>query len=440
MIRILTAMLVLATGTINASAQTREEQVRGDRKKVEAQGLWIYNDLPKAFAEAKRSGKPMMVVLRCIPCHECVKLDDELVDQDPRIRPLLDKFVCVRQVSTNGLDLSLFQYDFDQSFAVVFLNANETIYGRYGTRSHRTIWANDVSIEGLSKAMKGALELHAEYPKNRGAFAAKRGKKYEFPAPEKAPSLKGKYTDKLNYGGNVVKSCIHCHQVGDAQRQYYLDKKQPLPEDVLFQYPHPKILGLILDPKERSTVKSVDEGSLAAKAGFQKDDEILSLESQPLLSIADVQWVLHHADDGDTLKATVLRDGRNQTVSLTLPKGWRRMDDISWRVTSWPFRRMTTGGMRLEALSEEDRRKAGIEQGKMALKVVGLGRYGPHATARRSGFRENDILTSLGDRDDLLRETDWLTYAVNQYRPGKKVPVGILRGRRKLSINLPMQK
>ena len=107
--------------------KTREQQVREDRAKVEAEGFWIYNDLDKAFVEAKRTGKPLLVVLRCIPCHECVKLDDELVDQDPVIRPLLDKFICVRQVSTNGLDLDTFQFDTDQSFAVFMLNGDGTI-------------------------------------------------------------------------------------------------------------------------------------------------------------------------------------------------------------------------------------------------------------------------------------------------------------------------
>ncbi|MDB4494619.1 thioredoxin family protein, partial [Pseudomonadales bacterium] len=102
----------------HSAAQTRDEMVREDRKKIMEEGFWIYNDLPKAFTKAKQSGKPLLVVLRCIPCHECVKLDDELVDQDPVIRPLLDEFVCARQVSTNGLDLELFQYDTDQSFAV----------------------------------------------------------------------------------------------------------------------------------------------------------------------------------------------------------------------------------------------------------------------------------------------------------------------------------
>ena len=46
-----------------------------------------------------------------------------LVDKDPVLRPLLEKFVRVRVVSTNGLDLSIFQYDYDQSFAAFLLNA-----------------------------------------------------------------------------------------------------------------------------------------------------------------------------------------------------------------------------------------------------------------------------------------------------------------------------
>ena len=38
-----------------------------DRKEVEASGNWIYNDLPKGFAESARTGKPLLVVVRCIP-------------------------------------------------------------------------------------------------------------------------------------------------------------------------------------------------------------------------------------------------------------------------------------------------------------------------------------------------------------------------------------
>ena len=147
-------------------AQTREEKVRADRQKVEAEGFWIYNNLGAAFEKAKQTNKPLLVVLRCIPCEECVKLDDELMEKDPLVRPLLDKFVCARVVSTNGLDLSLFQFDTDQSFAVFLLNADQTIYGRFGTRSHRTEWVGDVSLKGLAAAMQGGAGTTRQIPSN----------------------------------------------------------------------------------------------------------------------------------------------------------------------------------------------------------------------------------------------------------------------------------
>ena len=62
----LTAALVVVVFSASA-AEDRRERVLNDRKEVEAAGQWIYNDLPKGFAEAARTRKPMLVVFRCIP-------------------------------------------------------------------------------------------------------------------------------------------------------------------------------------------------------------------------------------------------------------------------------------------------------------------------------------------------------------------------------------
>jgi hypothetical protein len=437
---IFTLTVLLVVAGLAVAQKNREEKVRGDRKKVEQEGFWIYNDLAAGFAEAKKSGKPLLIVLRCIPCEECVKLDDDLVDRDPRVRPLLEKFVCVRVVSTNGLDLSLFQYDYDQSFAALLLNADGAIYGRFGTRSHRTSWADDVSIDGLALALSGALELHGQYPKYKEALAAKRGPKPEFPTPEQYPSLRGKYGPKLDYAGKVVPSCIHCHQIGDAQRQLYRDRRQALPERLLFPYPHPKAIGLILDPKEKASVRRVEAGSLAERAGFREGDEIVSLEGQPLLSLADVQWVLHNAEEEASLTAQVRREGKVMSLTLRLPKGWRRRDTISWRVSSWALRRMVAGGMVLEEVSQEERKKAGLRDTDMALRVRYLGGGGgPHGAAKQAGFRQRDIVVSFDGKTDLRRETDLLAYAVNAHKPGEKVRVIVRRGDEQIELNLPMQ-
>jgi hypothetical protein len=418
---------------------TREQKVRGDKTKVEAAGFWIYNDLPKAYAEAKQSGKPIVVVLRCIPCEDCVKLDDDLVDQDERLQSLLEKFVRVRVISTNGLDLSLFQFDTDQSFAVFLLNADGTIYGRFGTRSDHSHWADDVSLEGLAKALDGALALHKDYPANKASLAAKRGPTPDFPVPEKFPQLKDKYGSQLNYEGNVVQSCIHCHQIGDAQKEFHRKKSVTLPEQVLFPYPHPKALGLILDPKERASVLRVDEDSLAAKAGYRAGDVIEKLSGQPLLSLADVQWVLHHVSpDGGTVKANIVRDGKPAVVTLELPKGWRKQDDIAWRASSWQLRRIGLGGLFLKNVSPELRSERKLPAEGMALRVEHVGQYAPHNRAQQAGFVKNDVLVSFDGRTDLARETDLLNYTVNELKPGSKVPVEILREGKKLTLTLPV--
>jgi hypothetical protein len=423
-----------------AGAQEREQKVRDDRKKVEAEGFWIYNDFARGVAEAKRSGKPLVVVLRCIPCVECVKLDDDLVDRDPRVRPLLEQFVCVRLVSTNGLNLSLFQFDYDQSFAVFFLNADGTIYGRFGTRSHRTQWSGDVSIEGLASALQGALALHKNYPNNREELAGKRGLPPEVPSPEKYAVFRGRYESRLNYDTPVVRQCIHCHQIGDAQRQQYRERQESIPEKVLFPYPHPKAVGLIMDPHYRATVHRVEAATPAAEASFEKGDVILKLAGQPLLSIADVQWVLQQTDArGGDVRAEVRRGDRRLDLILTLKPGWRQRDDISWRATTWELRRMATGGMLLEAVPDEERSQAGLPETGMALKVRHVGQYPPHDAAKQAGFRAGDVIVALGKHTDLVRETDFINTALREYRIGQAMPVALLRGGKRLMLDLPVQ-
>src|SRR5262249_3450285 len=157
------------------------------------------------------------------------------------------------------------------------------------------------------------------------------------------------------------------------------------------------------------------------------------------LSIADVQWVLHQASGGETtLKAEVKRGDRTAEVKLALPKGWRQRDDISWRASTWGLRRMVTGGMLLEGLPAEDRKKAGLPGQGMALRVKYLGQSGPHAAAKNAGFRVGDILVSFDDKTDLLRETDVLARALTQHKVGDKVPVTVLREGTKVNLMLPM--
>ena len=124
-------------------------------------------------------------------------------------------------------------------------------------------------------------------------------------------------------------------------------------------------------------------------------------------------------------------------LTLTLPRGWRQRGDISWRASSWGLRRIA-GGLLLEPLTAGARKKAGIADGAMALRVKYLGNNGPHGAAYRAGVRQGDVVVSYDDRSDLLREGDLLVRA-QEHKAGEPVAVTVLRDGKKISMKLEVQ-
>ncbi len=421
------------------AAQDRDTKVRNDRQTYGTTGDWIYNDIEEGLGVAKAANKPLMVVFRCIPCEACHEFDEDVAGRDPIVRDLMDQFVCVRIVMMNNADLTRFQHDFDQSFAIALMNPDGTLYGRFGTRSNRDDESKDISLEGLRKALLEGLQMHDNYAEIKPSLAGKQVRSARFPTPLEYPFLKGKFERHLDYAGSVARSCVHCHQVGEAERRFFRDEGQTIPDDVLFPYPNPTVLGLTMDPKEMATVAAVAPGSTGARDGFQPGDEIVTLEGQPLLSIADIQWVLHHAPAEGTLKAEVVRDGKTIPLTLTLDKGWRHRGDLSWRATTWDLRRMAFGGMKLDPMTAEERKAAGLPADGMALLVKHVGQFGEHAIAKQAGMKVGDIVVGLDGRHDFANETDAIAYAVQQKRPGDRVTLDVLRDGQRKEMTIRLQ-
>ena len=353
---------------------------------------------------------------------------------------MLEKFVCVRLVKANGLDLSLFQFDYDLTFAVFFMNADKTIYGRYGSRSSVEQATRDISIKGLAASMRAALELHRDYPANRNLLTGKQPVESEYQSADDLPSLRGKYRADLDYPGAVTKSCMHCHQVRDAQRQIYRDVGEPIPDRLLFPNPLPGVVGLQFDPATVATVRSVEGGSAADAAGLRVGDQLLTLQGQTILSLADIQWVFDGAPASGKLRAEIARAGQRQHLDIALAPGWRRNTDISWRVTSWPLRRMVTGGLLLEAATAEQRGIAGVDERGLALFVKHVGQYGAHAAAKKAGFRKGDLIVSFDGQRTQMSPSQVLAYGAQRTRPGQSIHVEVFRDGKRLTLSLPMQK
>lgn len=432
-ILIVTATLLFPRTAFGADAQSK---VLEDFQRFAEPSRWIYNDLDRGIAEAKRMNKPLLVIFRCVPCVACSEFDKRVLEKENEIVDLLDLFVCVRIIHGNGMDLSLFQFDYDQSFHVFFLNPDKTIYGQFGTRSFRKE-EEDMTMEGMRKAMLGALDLHSRFPEVKASLMAKRGPTATVAHPENYPNLQGKFDAKLSTEGNVAKSCIHCHQIRESDRLTYRNSDQAMPDDVLYPYPLPDVLGLHFNPKERATVASVESNSIASHAGLLAGDKMISLNGQPLLSIADVQWVLHTTGATASLKAEIERDGKPQPKSLILPAGWRK-GDISWRVTTWDLRRMVLGGLVLETLPDVDREKLGLAKTSLALRVKNLGQYGEHATAKKAGFEKDDVIVGLNGQRTALTESQLIATTLAKPK-GTLVPFQVMRGNKSLDLAIPMQ-
>jgi len=429
---------LLAGSAFAAAVKDREGAVREDRAAMEKDARWLYNDFQKGFAEAKRNGKPVLVVLRCVPCLACSGIDAQVLLQDSDLAPLLDQFVCVRVINANTLDLSMLQFDYDLSFSTLFFNGDGTVYGRYGSWTHQKN-AQDKTTAGYKRALEAALALHRGYPANKASLAGKQGVPMPFKTPLDIPGLAGRYKVELDWKGKVVPSCVHCHQVGEAFRAYYREQNTTIPPSFIYPWPASETIGLTLAPDDIARVQSVAPDSMAAKAGLQAGDELTTLDGQPLISIADVSWALDHAPEAGTLAVGLKRGEAQKKLDLVLPSEWRSKTDISKRVGTWSMRGMATGGLVLEDLPEDERSRRGLANDKMGLLVKFVGQYGKHAAAKNAGFQKDDVIVDLGGASSRVTEGELIGRLLNKYRPGEQVKATVLRGGQSVSLSLPIQ-
>ncbi len=331
------------------------------------------------------------------------------------------------------MDLSIFQFHGQLTWAVFFLNADRTIYGRYGSRAPSGtsgFKGNDrfVTMEGFKKALQGALETHAAFPANRSSLAGKTGPAPLAKTPEAIPAA-ASYGVRRVDGADKNKGCVHCHEVQDWE---FIEarKKGPVPDRLLWTYPMPDALGLSLDPLERATATAVAPGSAAEKGGFKAGDRLLTLEGQPLLSIADVQWVLHQAPEPGHVKGEVERGGRKLAVSLELRAGWRRVFSYTDNLSVGWASRTRTAGMRLEPLPSLDREKLGLAESTPALRIRDLSpdfARDRNTSPKKAGLLKGDVLLELDGRPIPATESEVLALLLQMKKPGDKATIGYRR-------------
>ena len=326
-----------------------------------------------------------------------------------------------------GVDLRLFQFDYDQSWAVFFLNPDGAIYGRYGTRSgDKQHAATYLSIPSLKKAMERALALHKQYPANKTDLAAKRGPAPRYETPETIPGLQDRAA-----GATTPANCIHCHMVGERMRKLSYVEKHLTPAE-LWIYPLPENLGLKMEVDDGLRVEKVLPGSAALRAGVEAGDELTAMNGQPLVSQADIQWVLHRAPVETTIAVKLTRQGKPLEKAITVSGNWKDTD-LSWRETSWSLR----PGLWTLPLSDEERKKRSLPPGDSALLVKWV--FGRPPLAREAGLRDGDVIVAVDGQAVPPDESHFMALIRLTHPPGDKVRLTLLKNGKKEDILLTVE-
>lgn len=310
-----------------------------------------------------------------------------------------------------GLDLRVFEFDYDLTWYVFLLNADETVYGRYGGRD-ATSAESRLSLKGLRYALTQAQEAHKAPPPVR-PLAGKPVRAEEFAAASRH------------------RGCIHCHNVNEFRRADLIAASQWDRNDV-WVYPLPENIGLTLDLDVGNRVQTVRPDTPAAQAGLKPGDRVLTLNGHRVASFADATFALHKAPIQGVVPITWSRDGREQSVSLELRNGWRKTD-LTWRpsmldlVPAVPF-----DGTDLTA---DEKKRFGLAESRAAFRQAET----VHSTLKAAGLQAGDVVVGFDGRVVNGTTRDLLGHVRRNYLVGDTVTVNVIRSGKQIDLRLVLK-
>lgn len=314
-----------------------------------------------------------------------------------------------------NVDLSLFEFDFDVTFMVFFLNADEQVYGRFGGRDAKDP-ENRQSLAGLRYAMRAALDAHRQGTVSQAL--QKRGPARDF------------WNRQVTVDFAEI-GCVHCHQVKQLIHEDLREKGQ-WSRDLIWSYPLPDNLGLILDVDRGDVVERVVPNSPAAEIGLKSGDVVEELGGLPVHSFADAQFALDRAPNSGSLPIVWKSGEQLRTGELVLVKGWRRTD-ISWRSSMSAM--VATAPVYGKDLTAEERDDHNLTPKQLAFWQKSQVAF----VARSAGIRAGDLVVGF---DGLSLEMDayqFQDYVRSNYAAGDSVTVEVLREGKRLSLPLTLK-
>ena len=312
-----------------------------------------------------------------------------------------------------NIDLNVFEFDWDLTWAAFFMNASDKVYGRFGGRDAKGPDTRN-TLEGLRFAMQAALAEHRKDP------AAK---------PE-TPSEKPLYINQVP-AAKSYKGCIHCHQVKEILRQQAINTGTWNRESI-YTYPLPENVGITLDPVRGNLVKQVAPGSLADKAGVKMGDVVRTLNGRPVVSFADAQYALHKGPFEGKLPLTWQRDGKDLEAALQVGAGWRRTN-VTWRPSLLDL--LPSPAVYGTDLTAKEKKALGLDEKRLAFRQDAP----VQPAAKAMGVLENDIILGLDGKALEMTRDQFLGYVRQNYLVGEAATLNILRNGKRMDLQVKLK-
>jgi len=357
-----------------------------------------------------------------------MSFDGQVVRPPKELAEVAKDYVCVRVVNMKGVDLNVYTFDYDLTFAALLMNADGTVYHRYGGRDWRDA-SGRLSMTALVRVLRDGLADHAEYAKHPNPPAAKPKRTIEDIAPFAARLKK-----------NPKMECIHCHMVNDAERELAQQEKRWGPDDV-WMWPLPDQIGLKLDVDDPALVKEITAGTAAAKAGLKAGDRLVRVNGVRVRSEADVEAILDAGPaSGLKLKVEFERGGAEKSCEIPLAKGWKVQTplDYSWRPAMWQLR--PNPGFGGKDLTAEEKGKLGLKPDDFAFRIGYIIDWGDHAedgkNARKAGIQKNDVVIAAGGLSDFRTSQHFQTWFRFTQKPGTRIEFKLLRDGKPVTVTM----
>ncbi len=359
---------------------------------------------------------------------DCSAFDGQLAAATPEIVALAASFVCVRVTDLRTLDLARWRVDFDLTFAALTATPEGAVLHRYGGRDARDAEAF-LSLPSFAAFLRGSLARFTDAAQRPAAPPATLAPR----TIEASPTFARRDAEKRV-------DCVHCHTVNDFEHHDAVAEGR-FRRDQIFVFPDPARLGLEVERDDQQQVAQVTAGGAAGRAGLAVGDRLATVAGQPLLTRADLQWVLHQQPTGAcVVEVGIVRAGASQRLRINLRAGWKEADalEYAWRPYKW---NLTPGpGFGGKLLDAKRKAELGLAPDAFAQEVGYLVTWGEKAATGKSasaaGLKKGDVVVGVAGQRDFKSEDHFQAWFRLTRKVGEVVDLDIIRAGKRQTLRM----